>query len=65
MSKKLDKYHYHEALDRSYCVMDIMQSMLLDHPVLTSKKHKKWKKKLLKAQMLVSEVYQEIGAVHL
>jgi hypothetical protein len=65
MSKKLDKYHYHEALDRSYCVTDIIQSMLLDHALLNAKKHKKWKKKVLKAQMLICEVYQDIGEKHL
>jgi hypothetical protein len=57
---KLDKYHYHELLDRSYCVMNIIEEMLIKHPV--TKKHKKLRKKIEKAQMIIGEVYQEIGA---
>jgi hypothetical protein len=36
--KKLDEFHYHEALDRCYCVEVIIQEMLLDHPVMEQHK---------------------------
>jgi hypothetical protein len=59
--KGLDRFHYHEALDRSYLVADLMETALVEHPVI--RKHKTLKKKIKKAQRLVIEVYQEIGGL--
>ena len=59
MKTKLDKFHYHEALDRAYIVNDIVNEHLLDHPVIST--HKPLKKKVKKAVRLLAEVYQEIG----
>jgi len=56
---KLDEFHYHEALDRSFCVADIIENMLVTHPVVM--KHKKIKKLVEKAQKNILEAYQEIG----
>ena len=56
---KLDKYHYHEALDRSYCVADIIENMLVTHPVI--EKHKKIRKHIKKAQKHILEAYTKIG----
>jgi len=39
---KLDKFHYHEALDRAYLVLRIFNEYLLNHPVI--EKHKELKK---------------------
>ena len=59
--KKLDKYSYHEALDRSYCVAKMIEEMLTTHPVV--KKHKKIRKKIEKAQVLILDAYQMIGSI--
>lgn len=58
---KLDEFHYHEALDRSYLVADLLETALIEHVVI--KKHRHLKKKLQKAQELIVEVYQEIGGL--
>lgn len=57
--KKLDKFYYHEALDRTYCCIDIIENMLVMHPVI--KKHKKLRKKIKKAQEHIIDAYQLIG----
>jgi len=61
MSKKLKLYKidYHEALDRTYITVSMLQDYLLEHPVV--EKHKKLKKKLQKAEKHMLEVYQMIG----
>ena len=65
MSKKikLDKYSYHEALDRSYIVCAIVDSHLLEHPVI--QRHKELKKKVKKAVRLLAEVYQMSANIRL
>ena len=60
---KLDNYHYHEALDRTYVINTIIDEILTDHPVF--KKHKRLKSKLEKASSIIGEVYQEIGSISL
>lgn len=59
--KKLDVFYYHEALDRSYVVADIIDRTLLEHPVIKS--HPALENKIVKAQELIVEVYQEIGGL--
>lgn len=59
--KKLDEFHYHEALDRSYLIADMIESALVEHPVI--RKHRNLKAKIVKAQELIVEVYQEIGGL--
>ena len=54
---KLDNYHYHEALDRCYSALTIVESLLLEHPVV--KKHKKLKKYLVSAIDNLGDAYQE------
>lgn len=58
---ELTKEQYHEALDRSYCVANIIDSMLLEHPVI--KKDKKIRKKIEKAQKLILETYGDFGSI--
>jgi len=58
---KLDDFHYHEALDRSYIIENIIEELLINHAVF--KKHKKLRKKVVKAQTLLTEVYQEVGSL--
>ncbi|MCK9273214.1 hypothetical protein M0P65_06740 [Candidatus Gracilibacteria bacterium] len=56
---KLDTFHYHESLDRSWCIVDIIQTILLTHPVIH--KHKKIKKQVKKARTHLINAYQMIG----
>jgi hypothetical protein len=59
--EKLTALYYHEAKDRSNTVNEIIEIMLLKHPVLEAKKHKDWRDKIIKAQETITEVYTEIG----
>jgi len=66
MSKKkkikgLDRFHYHEALDRAYLVADLMETALVEHPVIM--KHKELRKNIKKAQQLILDSYQMIGGL--
>jgi len=63
MSKnlKLDEFHYHEALDRAYILGSLLDTTLVNHPVI--KKHKDLKKRIKKAQQLIMEAYQIIGGM--
>lgn len=56
---KLDEFHYHEALDRTYLIGSMVNDTLTTHPVY--KKHKKLKKKINKVEDLLAELYQEMG----
>jgi cell fate (sporulation/competence/biofilm development) regulator YmcA (YheA/YmcA/DUF963 family) len=59
--KNLDRFHYHEALDRAYLCADILENTLIAHPVI--KKHKELRKKINKAQQLIMDAYQIIGGL--
>ena len=58
--KKLDEFHYHEAIDRAHCISTMLDEFLISHPV--AKKHKDIKKELKKAQDALWNSYQMIGA---
>lgn len=55
----LDEFHYHEAIDRTWVITDMMDTYLLAHPVIN--KNKKLKNKVQQAQHLLLDVYQIIG----
>lgn len=59
--KKLDEYHYHEALDRASSVAEIIEIMLIQHPVV--KEHKDVKELVEKAQECILEAYQILGGL--
>ena len=59
----LDEFHYHEALDRSYVVAEILENTLIEHIVI--QENKQLKEQLEKAQELIIEVYQEIGSMQI
>jgi hypothetical protein len=65
MSKKkikgLNEGHYLEATDRAYIVANMMEDVLIEHPVFI--KHKELRKRIKKAQKLVLEAYQLIASV--
>lgn len=58
--EKLNPEHWHEATDRTHCVMEIIQTMLLDHPAINQSAD--LKTKVEAAQNILGEVYQEAGA---
>jgi hypothetical protein len=58
---KLNKGHYHEAMDRCYVEADNIQRNLLDHPVFIKGKNIKLRNKLEEALGMILEVYQEVG----
>ena len=59
--EKVDRFHYHEAIDRTYCVIEMIENILIHHPVMS--KHKKIKKEIRKAQKTLIDSYQMIGNV--
>ena len=58
---KLDEFHYHEALDRTYVLQTNIENTLQSHSVFH--KHKKLARKLNEVQAILSEIYQEIGRI--
>lgn len=62
MKKKIDDYHIHEALDRTFIAME-MFSYVSEHPAVTA--NSEWLKKAEAAHHEMWELYQMIGAEHL
>lgn len=58
--EKINSGYWHEATDRTHCVMEIIQTMLLDHPAINQSID--LKTKVEAAQNILGEVYQEAGA---
>ena len=58
---KLDAGYYHEALDRAYIVANMIEDVLVEHPVF--EKHKELRKRIKKAQRLILEAYQLVGGL--
>ena len=61
MKQKIDKYHKHEAVDRSFIIMEMFVDYLYEHPVIEqNKKCKKLSKKIIdnmyKLYSLTSEI---------
>jgi len=62
MSKKklkLDSYHYHEAIDRTYLAINFIEENLTQHPVYH--KHIELKTKIDEITSGLVELYQLIG----
>lgn len=59
MKRKFNEGYYHEALDRTWLIIDMIQNYLLDHPACH--KHLEIAQKIEKAQELLSEAYQDFG----
>ena len=57
----LDKFHYHEVLDRLYTYSSNVDEYILQHPVLL--KHKSLRKRVKKAVKLLAEAYQIVGGL--
>lgn len=56
---KLDKYYYHEAIDRCHLINCILNDYLLVHPVVSQ--NGDWVKRLEDASFQMGRVYQEIS----
>jgi hypothetical protein len=56
---KLDKYHYHEMLDRLHVVMSMVDDHLQQHPV--AKIELEIKDLISEAQDKLAEAYQLVG----
>ena len=56
---KLDKFHAHEALDRTHCVLAMIDTILLDHPWI--KTYPEVNEKIEEASEVLAEAYQMIG----
>ena len=66
MSKKkikIDEFHHHEALDRTYTIGYIGEELLMKHPIFLI--HKNLRKKAKKALQLFAEIYQELGSMEI
>jgi hypothetical protein len=56
----LDRFHYHEAMDRTYMIQSNVETFLVEHPVYDA--NKKLRKKADKVSTLLAELYLEISA---
>jgi hypothetical protein len=56
LSKLLDDHDYHEAMDRTYMIIDIIDKHLIQHPVF--KLEKEFATKIESASMILAEAYQ-------
>jgi len=57
--EKLDKFHYHEILDRLNLIASNIDDFLLEHPV--AHQNKKIHKKISKALENIVDAYQIVG----
>lgn len=57
----LDKFHYHEVMDRLTMINDMIENYLIDHHVC--EKHQDLKDKLTDAQDILGEVYLKISGI--
>ena len=55
----LDEFHYHEALDRIYIINEMIDNVLLSHPVFDV--HKDLQTKISDAQTILYDVYKTLG----
>jgi hypothetical protein len=58
---ELDEFYYHEALDRTHMINEIIDATLISHPVF--EQNKNMRKKIEKAQNILYSVYQDIAKI--
>jgi hypothetical protein len=61
ITEDLNEGYYVEAIDRTYIVCNMIEDILIEHPVF--QKHPSLKEKAEKAQQLLLDAYQEIGGL--
>ncbi len=54
---KPNKGHLHEIMDRSHIINSMIDDLLIEHPGMTEEMNAK----CVQAQMLLCDIYQEIG----
>ena len=59
MTKKLDRFHWHEALDRTSLVANMFDDHVFEHPAITS--NKKLKAMAEKVSEKIWTLYEKIG----
>lgn len=59
MKTKLDRYHWHEALDRTSFIGEIVEEHLAKHALIRSTP--KFKSVVTQVGNLLGELYQELG----
>ena len=59
--EKLDKYHYHEALDRSYLICDQFYEYVENHPVI--QQNLELKNKASEILTILYNFYCQVGDV--
>ena len=59
--KNLDSFHYHEACDRTYLIINLMNDALIEHSVF--QKHKRLLKKINEITDELVDIYQVTGAL--
>ena len=57
----LDEFHYHEVLDRTAMIMNIIDNYLIQHPVC--KIEEKFTNKVEMANMILVDAYQLLGTI--
>lgn len=60
---QLNSGHYLEITDRLNCQNDIIENIILGHPVFTNSKYEKQRKEVIKAQQLINNCYQFFGEI--
>lgn len=61
-SPEIDDFSYHEALDRCYLAMMMLNNHLIEHQVFEF--HSNEKNKLEEASEIIMEVYQRLGSAY-
>lgn len=61
LNELLDEFHYHEAMDRTAMITDMVDNYLVQHSVF--KAEKEFAEKIEKAGMLLAEAYQIVGKI--
>jgi hypothetical protein len=61
LTELLDEFDYHEAMDRTWMVCDIVDRHLIQHKAF--KAEKEYSKKIEEAGMLLAEAYQIIANI--
>lgn len=61
MKNELDDFHYHEALDRLTIIGEMIERLLIDHPVL--EEHRDLRDTVEKAEDLIGDAYLSIGDI--
>lgn len=60
---KIDEFHWHEVVDRTWLIMETLANALEDHPVILA--HPDLAKKMGVAHTALFDLYQSAAAIHM